>query len=285
MQSRAARAAAGSQFQHRLAPLSTGPSSIRLGCTDKQVPRSVRLGIADVYWPWATHWAVQVDDSWFEVAGASKGDSAEAMTILTSQGTKSGKGANVSRFGHVGATHKSNHEIAEFIRQWQARNPRYTFTRDNCQKFAREFIGWLTEGRHKPLPMMDAGEGAARVRGPTTWAGADDGTAYAGAMVATAQGSRGLWNGSIVGLRASATALCGRHGFGIFGEAELGRAEGGIGPVRVAIHLNANTGVGLRGGGMEVSLLGFGFTAGMNGVSASLPFCTLGVGRALGPNG
>ena len=38
------------------------------------VTRPVRLGLATVngIWPFATHWAVQVDDTWFEVAGASK---------------------------------------------------------------------------------------------------------------------------------------------------------------------------------------------------------------------
>ena len=38
------------------------------------VTRPVRLGLATVngIWPFATHWAVQVEDTWFEVAGASK---------------------------------------------------------------------------------------------------------------------------------------------------------------------------------------------------------------------
>ena len=36
----------------------------------------VRLGMVTVgrYWPFATHWAVQVQDTWYEVGGASKED-------------------------------------------------------------------------------------------------------------------------------------------------------------------------------------------------------------------
>jgi hypothetical protein len=248
--------------------------------------RPVRLGMVDILWPFATHWAVQVDNKWYEVAGASKDDADSPMKIITSHGQRSavGDGADALRFGHVGSTCKNDWEIFWFIHEWKGRNQRYSFSSDNCQKFAREFIDFLTEGQHKPLPMMDAGVGGGRIHGPHAWSGAEDGAAYAGAMVAHMQGHHGLLNGALVALRASACALCGKHGFGVFGEAELGRAEGGIGPVRVAIHLNANTAIGVRSEGVEISLLGFGFTAGANGLSASLPVCTVGVGRALGPN-
>jgi len=244
-----------------------------------QESRPVRLGMADVLWPLATHWAVQVHDKWFEVAGASKQDTNSYMAILTSHGEKSAVGADVCRFGHVGTTHKSDHEINRWVDKWRGRNPKYSFAADNCQKFAREFIGWLTDGSHKPLPMMDAGVGGNRASGPTSWAGAESGAVYAGATVAKMQGHNGLLNGALDAPNAAAAALCGRQGFGAFGEAEVGRVEGGFGPIRVAAHINANTAVGVRNEGLEVSAIGFGFKAGANGFSASIPFCTVAIGR------
>ena len=246
-----------------------------------QQSRPVRLGMVDIIWPFATHWAVQVGDEWFEVAGASKQDAYAPMTILTSKGARSavGDGADVARFGHVGETRKSDMDIFWFIQRWKWRNPRYAFHTDNCQKFAREFIAWLTEENHKPLPMMDAGVGGNCAQGPTTWYGGENGAAYAGAMVVTMQGHNGLLNGTLVALRASVASLFGPLGVGVFAEAELARAEGGIGPVRIALHLNANTALGVRNGGLEVSLVGFGASVGANGFSVSLPVCTVGIGR------
>lgn len=241
--------------------------------------RPVRLGMADVIWPFATHWAVQVQDVWFEVEGASKQETNSKMAIVTSRGEQSQVGAHLHRFGHVGETSKSDREISVWIDEWKASNPTYNFTSDNCQKFARELIGWLTDGAHKPLPMMDAGVGANSARGPNAWAGAEGGAAYAGATVANMQGHNGILNGALDAPNASAAALCGREGFGAFSEAELGRAEGGIGPIRVAAHLNANTSIGFRNHGLEISVIGFGVKAGANGISASIPVFTIGIGR------
>ena len=245
--------------------------------------RPVRLGMSTLLWPFATHWAVQVDDTWIEVPGSSKEDSDSAMDIKFSSGVKSspavGPGADVSRFGRVGKTLKTDGEIVEWTDEWKVINPTYNFASDNCQRFSREFIDWLTDGTHRPLPMMDAGMGAGVRRGPTAWAGAEGGSAYAGATVANMQGHRGLLNGALDGPNASASAMCSRRGFGAFGEAELGRAEGGFGPVRVALHFNINTCIGVRNRGFEVSAVGFGFKAGANGVSVSVPLLTISIGR------
>lgn len=318
------------------------------------IERPVRLGLATVngIWPFATHWAVQIQDSpschtWFEVAGASKEENSTEMNVAISHGEMSQVGADVGRFGHVGTTTKSNDEIGEFIEKWKEANPQYGFTRDNCQKFAREFIGWLTdesfeafdgpsddnavfhfgccrrmvvkgrldeggrgllgpdggtvargsalevleEGwccrrRHKPLPMMDAGVGANKKHGPHYWHGAErfDGNAqaYAGATVANMQGHRVLWNGELKGPTASAAIQVGTHGVGAFSEAEIGRTEGGVGPLRMALHCNINTGIGIRNQGVEISALGVGANVGANGVSASLPCLTCGLGQRNG---
>ena len=245
-----------------------------------QSDRPVRLGMKDLVWPFATHWAVQVHDKWYEVRGASKEDTNTTMAITTSHHpAKSASGADVSRFGHVGETSKSDDEINDWVAEWTARNPTYFLGSANCQRFSREFIAWLTDEAHKPLPMMDAGMGANRAVGARTWAGAERGSAYAGATVANMQGHRGLLNGELDAPNAAAAALCNKDGFGAFAEAELARVEGGFGPIRVAGHVNVNTCVGFRNKGLEVSVAGFGFKAGANGVSVSSPLLTVGVGR------
>ena len=245
------------------------------------VKRPVRLGMTDLLWPFATHWAVQVDDKWYEVRGAGMQDSRKAMSIDTDHRhpVKSRIGADVSRFGRVGVTRRTDEDIASWIGAWTASNPTYFWGSDNCQRFAREIIVFLTDGSHRPLPMMDAGRGGNRAVGPSAWAGAERGSAYAGATVAALQGHRGLFNGAIDAPNAAAAALCNRDGFGAFGEAELARVEGGFGPIRVAGHVNVNTCVGYRNKGLEVAVGGFGFKAGANGVSVSIPLLTLGVGR------
>ena len=291
-----------------------------------KMQRPVRMGLATVngIWPFATHWAVQVDDTWFEVAGASKEENSTEMSVAVSNGELSQVGADVGRFGHVGTTTRSNDEIEGFIQKWKEDNPQYGFTKDNCQKFAREFIGWLTDesfeatvddpfapnvafnfgccrrmvvkGRpkegggllrpdgadvtrgsalevldegwccarsHKPLPMMDAGNGAGRRDGPHYWHGADafggNMQAYAGATVANMQCHHVLWNGELKGPTVSVNARAGTQGVGAFSEAEIGSLGSSlIGPFRMALHCNANTGIGVRNQGFEISGLGVG---------------------------
>ena len=254
--------------------------AVRMGHRAQESPRPVRLGMNNLLWPFATHWAVQVHDKWYEVRGASKNDTDSPMAIRTSRHpAQSAVGARVSRFGLVGETCKSDEEIATWVDEWTASNPVYAWGSTNCQKFARELISWLTDGSHKPLPMMDSGLGGNRAVGPRAWAGAEKGSAYAGATVANMQGHRGLLNGALDAPNAAAAALCNKEGFGAFGEAELGRIEGGFGPVRVAAHLNVNTALGFRNKGLEILVAGVGFKAGANGVSASVPFLTVGIGR------
>lgn len=236
--------------------------------------------MTDLLWPFATHWAVQVSDKWYEVRGASKQDSDKPMSIESSRHPARSKvGADVSRFGRVGVTRMSDADIQRWIDEWTSSNPTYYWGSDNCQRFARELIDFLTNGAHRPLPMMDAGSGGNRAVGPSAWAGAERGSAYAGATVANMQGHRGLLNGALDAPNAAAAALCNREGFGAFGEAELARVEGGFGPIRVAGHVNVNTCVGFRNQGLEVAVGGFGLKAGANGLCVSCPVLSIGVGR------
>ena len=242
--------------------------------------RPVRLGMSNLLWPFATHWAVQVHDKWYEVRGASKGDTNSPMAIRYSRHpARSAVGACVSRFGKLGDTSKTDAEIKRWIDEWTANNPTYFWGSANCQKFARELIHWLIDGAHKPLPMMDSGMGGNRAVGPRAWAGAERGSVYAGATVANMQGHRGLWNGALDGPNAAAAALFNREGFGAFSELELCRMEGGFGPVRVATHVNINTCIGFRNRGLEIVVAGVGLKAGANGLSVSLPVVTVGIGR------
>jgi len=49
------------------------------------------------------------------------------------------------------------------------------------------------------------------------------------------------------------------------------RAEMSVGPVGVSGGLNADTGVGVRGGNLDVHLLGFGGRVGADGLAVDTP--------------
>ena len=48
-------------------------------------------------------------------------------------------------------------EIKRFIRDWLENNPNYGITSSNCQKFAIEFIGWLTNLNYRVTRKLDFG--------------------------------------------------------------------------------------------------------------------------------
>ena len=47
---------------------------------------------------------------------------------------------------NVGLTTRSDYEINTWTAGWLRKNPEYEALNDNCQKFAYEFIAWLTGG-------------------------------------------------------------------------------------------------------------------------------------------
>ena len=61
-------------------------------------------------------------------------------------------------------------------------------------------------------------------------------------------------------------------GFGAWANASLGRVEASLGPVGVHLDVNVNTGVGLRGGNLDVHVLGFGGKCGVDGITIDTPF-------------
>ena len=72
-------------------------------------------------------------------------------------------------------------------------------------------------------------------------------------------------------MAADAEAIGYGHGFGAWATASLVRAEGDLGPVGAHLDINANTGVGVRGGNLDVHLLGFGGKIGVDGVTIDTP--------------
>ena len=46
----------------------------------------------------------------------------------------------------VGVTSEDDSAIASWTESWLKKNPYYDVMEDNCQKFAYEFIVWLTGG-------------------------------------------------------------------------------------------------------------------------------------------
>lgn len=209
----------------------------------------------------ATHWAVKVGNTWYEVPGASKGDKNKKNEIMRGYGQAAPSGALPLGGGLVGSTTKSQAEIDEFIQKWEHDNPYYDLYSTNCQKFAKDFVDFLC-GSYAKFPVaMEAGM-RKHVHGPMGFAVAANGTAVAEATTGRAEGQYGIAHATAEGCNAGAMALCGEEGFGAFSKASVGRAEAGIGAVGVHLDLNVNTGVGFRNGNVEASVLGFGFKAG-----------------------
>ena len=72
-------------------------------------------------------------------------------------------------------------------------------------------------------------------------------------------------------MSAEAEAINGKHGFGAWANASAARLESNVGPVGAHVDLNVNTGVGVRGGNLDVHALGFGGRVGADGVSIDTP--------------
>ena len=49
----------------------------------------------------------------------------------------------------AGTTNKSDGDINEWNAKWLVDNPTYNIVKQNCQKYAVEFIVWLTDGRYR----------------------------------------------------------------------------------------------------------------------------------------
>ncbi len=153
------------------------------------------------------------------------------------------------------------------------RNPVYGIDESNCQKFAYEFIWWLTGGNFKLDHRFNAGqcEEKHKSTAPYQYAAAEGGSAIWRMSTQESRGNVGPVGARIRGPELQAQAVAG-PGLGVFADASTGKAEFSVGNV-VGFHLepNVNTGVGVRNGNAEAHLLGFGAKVGADGVEINTP--------------
>lgn len=218
----------------------------------------------------ATHWAVQVGDTWYEVAGASKSDSNTPNKIVTCRGKVSKLGAIAfGGQGTIGVTSKSEKAIEREIARWEHEHPTYHLYTDNCQKFVKDFCDFLLDGKYR-LPNMEAGL-RNKLQGHFDAAYAVEGKAVAEASTGRDEVQHGMASRASQGPTVKAMAVCGKEGFGVGANASLVRAEASLGPLGVAADLNVNTNVGFHGGNVHATVLGLGMTAGVDGWSVNTP--------------
>jgi len=217
----------------------------------------------------ATHWAVKVGGTWYEVPGSKSANSPNHIERDDRNRTAAPSGATPLGGGLLGRTTKSQAQINEFIREWERKNPMYKFTTTNCQKFVKDFVDFLGDGRLQVPMMMEAGM-RNRGQGPTAYSAHDSEAALARATTGRQEGQHGLARGAAEGPSACAHAVCGTQGFGAFADASLGRAEAAVAGFGVHVDPNINTGLGVRHGNFEASLLGTGFKAGVDGLEVNV---------------
>eukprot|EP00092_Neocalanus_flemingeri_P007729 GFUD01008345.1.p1 GENE.GFUD01008345.1~~GFUD01008345.1.p1 ORF type:complete len:255 (+),score=49.82 GFUD01008345.1:184-948(+) len=241
--------------------------------------RTVKLGRYMITPLIAQHWAIKVGDTWYEIAGADKNEKGAANIVKRSYGDAAASGAGALGGEIVGTSDKSDESINSYIESWLEKNPCYQFTSENCQKFAYEFMAWLTRGsfncphRFDSAIVMDSGKGEGNLYNERTiaFAAAEDGNAIATAGVLQAQHSFGVLQVKGSGPRVQAQAVAG-PGVGVFGDASIVRAEASVGNIVGAhVDLNINTGVGARNGNVEAHLLGWGGKVGADGIEINTP--------------
>jgi hypothetical protein len=234
------------------------------------MPRIVKLGRKNAGWP-ALHCAVKVGSVWYEIMGKG-GDSVEkggCNAVHRNSGDAADSGAGSLGGEIVGETTKSDWAIDSFIQDWLTRNETYSIWDDNCQKFAYEFIYFLTDGVNFRLPhRFDA---ALTAQGLTldvnSFAVNKDGIAIARVGMGETRASAGPLNTMYRAPSAEASVVAGA-GLGAWaGVSPLGRAEVNLGPL-VGAHFepNLNTGLGVRDGNLDVHVLGFGTRIGADGL-------------------
>ena len=231
--------------------------------------RQVKLGrIAMIGSPVAYHWAVQVGDTWYEIDGGKSSPN----SVTKHKGSSAASGAGSLGGELVGETDATNDEIEKWIDRWLNRNPDYETLTANCQKFAYEFMEWLTDGNficsHRFNAADTTSNNDVNIR---SFRRAEDGNAVARISDAEARASYAYGSISARTLHAQAQAVAG-PGLGAWADASAFKVEASLGNV-VGAHLepNVNTGVGVRNGNVDVHLLGFGGKIGADGIELNTP--------------
>ena len=232
--------------------------------------RQVKLGRkAMIGSPVAYHWAVQVGDTWYEIDGGKSSPN----SVTKHKGSAAASWAGSLGGELVGETDATNDEIEEWIGRWLGRYPDYETLTANCQKFAYEFMEWLTDGNFTCSHRFNAADTTVDdiKKGVRSFCRAEDGNAVARVTTTEARKSYAYGSVSARSVHAQAQAVAG-PGLGAWADASAFKAEASLGNV-VGVHLepNVNTGVGVRNGNVDVHLLGFGGKIGADGIELNTP--------------
>lgn len=116
--------------------------------------KAVSYGRKRLFAPVAYHHAIKVQDTWFEIAGASKLASGAPNEVLQKDGSASELG--VKETVRLGTTTKTWEDIDVFLAGWLIEHPTYNLHGDNCQEFGQDFAIFLCGNRVVDrLPLND----------------------------------------------------------------------------------------------------------------------------------
>ncbi len=232
--------------------------------------RGVKLGRkALVGAPLAYHWAVKVGDTWYEIDGGKN----NRNSVKRHKGSAAASSAGTFGGELVGETDATDNKIDDWIEGWLSRNPDYEALSANCQKFAYEFIDWLTHGNCVCSHRFNASSGRRHMSAASTYsfARAEGGNAIARISGDVAYASAGIASVSSRTQHMQVQAVAG-PGLGVWFDSSTVRMEASLGNI-VGAHFdsNINTGVGIRNGNLDAHLLGFGVKVGADGIEVNTP--------------
>ena len=101
------------------------------------------------------HYAVKVDEKWYEVDNDTGVVSGRTGMKMTSDATRP---VRMGVLSLAGPTFKTFNEIREYCEKWRENNPNYSLLATNCQKFALDLAQWLVPSfkLEQPLAQTNA---------------------------------------------------------------------------------------------------------------------------------
>ena len=236
--------------------------------------RVVKLGRKALVPPLAYHWAIQVGEKWYEIAPMT--ETKDGNKINTNYGEVAASTAGILGGSIVGETEKTDQEIDKWNKDWLAEYPEYDLITDNCQKYVVELMVWLTDNKYYLDCNLDAANLDQTVTGEKFWtndgfAVEEDGIAIASYTVGQSHVSAGPFNAKTTVGQFTAEAVAG-PGIGVFADTTFIECEANVGNlIGVHVGLNADTGIGIKGGNAEAHVLGFGGQVGADGLEVNTP--------------
>lgn len=91
--------------------------------------------------PAAYHYAIKVQDTWFELAGASKDENGSPNKVVQKHGCSSEPGVTETSF--LGTTTATWDDIELFLTYWRRKHPTYDPHGDNWQEYCKDFAIFL----------------------------------------------------------------------------------------------------------------------------------------------